>query len=163
MRELSGYHHTIGKKGNTMISEIMNAESPKGSTIFDGQKLAVLARTPDALTYGEILRSSWKWTHNEFNPQVRGWKVLHGLELWDCSGLDSVKFLFEIPTSFGSTHFLYVYVQQGDFLQCTMSSCLQHMKYMLQPQFKEFEDSEKRHFKEFFPGNSPRETDLQTS
>lgn len=146
-----------------MVSKRLNADGSEGKVVLDGRETAVQDRIPDALTYGEILRSSWKWTAEEFNPQVRGWKVLHGLELWDCSGLDSVKFLFEIPTSFGSTHFLYVYVQQGDFLQCTMSSCLQHMKYMLQPQFKEFEDSEKRQFKEFFPGNSPRETDLQTS
>lgn len=146
-----------------MVSERLNADSLEGKVVLDGRETAVQDRTPDALIYGEILRSSWKWTDDEFDPQVKGWKVLHGVELWDCSGLDSVKFLLEIPTSLGLTHFLYVYVQQGDFLQCTMSSSLPHMKYMLRSQFREFQEAEGRQDRGFFPGNSPNETDLQTS
>lgn len=145
-----------------MVSARLSADSSKGKVVLDGREIAVQDRAPDALTYGETLRSSWKWTAEEFDPQVEGWKVLHGVELWDCSGLDSVKFLFEIPTSFGTTHFLYVYVQQGEFLQCTMSSSIPHMKYMLPSQFKEFQESETHQDKEFFPGNSPCETDSQT-
>lgn len=146
-----------------MVSTRLNADSARENAILDDQEPAMLEKMPDALIYGEILRSSWKWTDDEFDPQVKGWKVLHGVELWDCSGLDSVKFLFEIPTSLGLTHFLYVYAQQGDFLQCTMSSSLPDMKYMLQSQFREFQETEGRQDREFFPGNSPNETDLQTS
>ena len=117
----------------------------------------------DALSYTSELKSSWVWNERFFNPNRLNWTVLHGLELWDQSGLDSIKFVFEIPTSLGFPHFLYVYAQQGDILRCTLETSLDQLKAELPEEFACFREAEARQAREFFPGNSPSETDLHTS
>lgn len=127
---------------------------------LSGEKL----KSPtDAIEYARLLKASWIWTEDQFNPNVPSWSVIHGNELWDQSGLDSIRFVFEIPTFLGFSHCLYVYAQQGDVLHCMLESSLPRMKAAIPEVFAAFSQAEVRQAREFLPGNSPSETDLQTS
>lgn len=122
-----------------------------------------LESSADAFGYIRLLKLSWIWEEDHFNPNVPSWSVIHGNELWDQSGIDSIKFVFKIPTSLGFPHFLYVYAQQGDVLSCFLETCLDRLEAKLPDEFASFKDAEARQAREFLPGNSPSETDLQTS
>ena len=90
---------------------------------------------PDALEYAHQLKSSWIWTDEHFNPNKPSWIVLHGEERWDQNGLNSIICLFEIPTIFSFSHYLYVYAQQGDILCSMLDGSLAKLKEKIPDNF----------------------------
>lgn len=85
----------------------------------------------DAIRYAQDLKSNWIWNNSYFNPNQPSWIVLHGEERWDESGLDSIKGLFQIPTPFNFSHYLYIHAQRGEILCCVLNSSLDELRNFL--------------------------------
>jgi hypothetical protein len=120
--------------------------STEKSNLAGSNKSVPYSTLPDALEYAHQLKFSWIWTDEYFNPNQPSWIVLHGEERWDQNGLDTIIGLFEIPTLFSFSHYLYVYAQQGDVLCCVLDTSLDRIRTKIPGNLSNFQTSDEETF-----------------